>query len=131
MSTAANRIPSKTYNPCGGDEAPYKKWAPPPVSARSADGDNLAAWRGGGDENRKRFNGRDGGSGGRLLRSVDTAGGPQLPDLGPAVPAPVHPRPWADQEGGSADQWRTPSSVTARSEEHTSELQSRENLVCR
>src|SRR3989442_9634676 len=50
-------------------------------------------------------------------------GGPARPDAGgPPAPAPVDP------SGGVA---RRPRLVEPRSEEHTSELQSRPHLVCR
>src|SRR5690606_42046703 len=52
----------------------------------------------------------------------------------PSVHRAAHDRAWASRGGVPADQGRTGASggsAGRRSEEHTSELQSRENLVCR
>ena len=62
-----------------------------------------------------RLDGRDGGSGRRLLRRLDAARGAQLPDQRPALPAADDPRPGPDQVGRRRDQrasWAcsTPSS---------------------
>src|SRR6266511_3877579 len=53
-------------------------------------------------------------------------------------PASIAPKPWwpgcAPSPGARTSRWpsvTSPGPVSARSEEHTSELQSRENLVCR
>src|SRR5690606_40246275 len=48
-------------------------------------------------------------------------------------PAAHHPRPSPDRDGADTHRRRAPRAPrpSARSEEHTSELQSRENLVCR
>src|SRR6266511_4546734 len=39
--------------------------------------------------------------------------------------------PWPTPRGSRASRWRSTRTRPRRSEEHTSELQSRENLVCR
>ena len=58
------------------------------------------------DAHRARLDGRDGRPGRRSLRRIDPARGPQLPDLRPALPAPVPARPRAGQAGGGRDQRR-------------------------
>src|ERR1035437_3632399 len=48
-----------------------------------------------------------------------------IPATIPAARANVHPT------SGEGNQWKVPGNVLKRSEEHTSELQSRQYLVCR
>src|SRR5207302_8609807 len=61
----------------------------------------------------------------------------ELPAVGPAISVPGHPRtqPTAGTTSRRARAnslpFRVPAIGCVRSEEHTSELQSRENLVCR
>src|SRR3712207_9473366 len=50
---------------------------------------------------------------------------------GPATLAGVPPGPAPGDHGRRALTWRSSSTTSCRSEEHTSELQSRQYLVCR
>src|SRR5690606_39539291 len=69
----------------------------------------------------------------RCTASAAGAAPPQPPAPQRAQPpsARMISRQKAGKSGGVRDVMTLPSTTTSRSEEHTSELQSRENLVCR
>src|SRR5690606_41517408 len=63
-------------------------------------------------------------------RPRGVAGAAQLPDV-PGLPAPAAAGVRTARSGGTASTVSAAARIAARSEEHTSELQSRENLLCR
>src|SRR5690606_34459986 len=76
----------------------------------------------------------------RLISDVSSSGGGKTVHVVLDRPYPAWPELFAnllpshlikDQPGGFANGLREGIAVSGRSEEHTSELQSRENLVCR
>src|SRR2546430_3774763 len=71
-----------------------------------------------------------------LFRSPDPSGDPALPPTVASTSARSRPSPWRSESRdapvcSSVPQVPNQAEATRRSEEHTSELQSQSNLVCR